>query len=88
MVTSELGGPPEEIFASWEREPFAAASIGQVHRAVTKSGEKVAVKVQYPGMDKAIENDLKSVALLESMMSPSPRSSTPARPSTSSATSS
>ncbi len=70
MVTSELGAPPEEIFASWEREPFAAASIGQVHRAVTKSGEKVAVKVQYPGMDKAIENDLKSVALLESMMSP------------------
>ena len=70
MVTSELGAPPAEIFAEWEREPFAAASIGQVHRAVTKSGEKVAVKVQYPGMDKAIESDLKSVAMLESMMSP------------------
>lgn len=70
MVTSELGAPPDEIFAEWEREPFAAASIGQVHRAVTKEGQRVAVKVQYPGMDKAIENDLKSVGMLESMMSP------------------
>lgn len=70
MVTAELGAPPEEIFASWEREPFAAASIGQVHRAVTKEGSPVAVKVQYPGMDKAIENDLKSVGMLETMMSP------------------
>jgi predicted unusual protein kinase regulating ubiquinone biosynthesis (AarF/ABC1/UbiB family) len=70
MVKTELGAPPEEVFASWEREPFAAASIGQVHRAVTKGGEAVAVKVQYPGIDKAIENDLKSISLLESMMSP------------------
>lgn len=70
MVTAELGAHPEEIFATWEREPFAAASIGQVHRAVTKDGQTVAVKVQYPGMDKAIENDLKSVSLLESMIAP------------------
>ncbi len=70
MVTSELGAPPQEVFAEWEPVPFAAASIGQVHRAVTKEGEKVAVKVQYPGMDKAIENDLKSISLLETMMSP------------------
>jgi predicted unusual protein kinase regulating ubiquinone biosynthesis (AarF/ABC1/UbiB family) len=70
MVLSELGAAPEETFGSWEREPFAAASIGQVHRAVTKGGEPVAVKVQYPGIDKAIENDLKSISLLESMMSP------------------
>jgi predicted unusual protein kinase regulating ubiquinone biosynthesis (AarF/ABC1/UbiB family) len=70
MVTAELGGPPESVFASWQREPFAAASIGQVHRATTRSGDEVAVKVQYPGMDKAIENDLKSVALLETMVSP------------------
>lgn len=70
MVTAELGAPPEEIFATWEREPFAAASIGQVHRAVTREGQKVAVKVQYPGMDKAIENDLKSVSMLESMLGP------------------
>jgi predicted unusual protein kinase regulating ubiquinone biosynthesis (AarF/ABC1/UbiB family) len=70
MVTQELGAHPEQVFAKWEAEPFAAASIGQVHRAVTKDGDAVAVKVQYPGMDKAIENDLKSVALLETMMSP------------------
>src|SRR5262249_38309594 len=44
--------------------------IGQVHRATTKAGALVAVKVQYPGIDKAIENDLKSIALLEQMMSP------------------
>jgi predicted unusual protein kinase regulating ubiquinone biosynthesis (AarF/ABC1/UbiB family) len=70
MVTAELGAPPDQVFASWEREPFAAASIGQVHRAVTKGGDHVAVKVQYPGMDKAIENDLKSVSFLETMISP------------------
>jgi predicted unusual protein kinase regulating ubiquinone biosynthesis (AarF/ABC1/UbiB family) len=70
VIRAELGAPPEEIFAEWEHEPFAAASIGQVHRAVTRAGDRVAVKVQYPGIDKAIENDLKSVSLLESMMSP------------------
>lgn len=70
MVTQELGAPPEQIYASWEREPFAAASIGQVHHATTKGGERVAVKVQYPGMDKAIENDLKSVGMLEAMVAP------------------
>lgn len=70
MVTQELGAHPAEVFGAWEREPFAAASIGQVHRAETKEGERVAVKVQYPGIDKAIENDLKSVSMLEAMMAP------------------
>ncbi|HZO16296.1 MAG TPA: AarF/ABC1/UbiB kinase family protein [Polyangiaceae bacterium] len=70
VVTEELGAPPDEVFMEWEHEPFAAASIGQVHRAVTKGGEHVAVKVQYPGIDKAIKNDLKSVGLLGSMMGP------------------
>jgi predicted unusual protein kinase regulating ubiquinone biosynthesis (AarF/ABC1/UbiB family) len=70
VVTSELGAHPEAIYAEWEHEPFAAASIGQVHRAVTKGGDRVAVKVQYPGIDKAIENDLKTFGMLESMMSP------------------
>ncbi len=69
VVTAELG-VPEEIFAEWEDEPFAAASIGQVHRATTKNGDKVAVKVQYPGIDRAIENDLKSISLLETMIAP------------------
>ncbi len=69
VVGSELG-VPEEIFAAWEDDPFAAASIGQVHRATTRGGDRVAVKVQYPGIDKAIENDLKSLSLLEQMIAP------------------
>lgn len=70
VILDELGAPPEELFQHWESEPFAAASIGQVHRAITRAGEPVAVKVQYPGIDKAIENDLKSISLLESFASP------------------
>ncbi|MCC6524623.1 MAG: AarF/ABC1/UbiB kinase family protein [Polyangiaceae bacterium] len=70
VVTEELGAEPAQIFAEWETEPFAAASIGQVHRARTAGGELVAVKVQYPGIDKAIKNDLKTVNLLEVMMGP------------------
>jgi predicted unusual protein kinase regulating ubiquinone biosynthesis (AarF/ABC1/UbiB family) len=70
VVRSELGAAPDEVFGTWEPEPFAAASIGQVHRATTKAGETVAVKVQYPGVDRAIESDLKSLGVLESMMSP------------------
>jgi predicted unusual protein kinase regulating ubiquinone biosynthesis (AarF/ABC1/UbiB family) len=69
-VTRELGGSPEELFESFELEPFAAASIGQVHRARTRTGDDVAVKVQYPGIDKAVENDLKSVSLIEQMIAP------------------
>jgi predicted unusual protein kinase regulating ubiquinone biosynthesis (AarF/ABC1/UbiB family) len=70
VVREDLGAPPQDVFAEWEREPFAAASVGQVHRAVTRGGERVAVKVQYPGIDKAMENDLKSLSLLESMIAP------------------
>ncbi len=70
MIKSELRDAPESVFAEWDAEPFAAASIGQVHRARTKAGAKVAVKVQYPGIDKAIENDLKSISMLETMIAP------------------
>lgn len=69
VVTRELG-PPEEVFAEWEADPFAAASIGQVHRATTQAGDVVAVKVQYPDIDRAIENDLKSISMLETMIAP------------------
>ena len=69
VVTKELG-PPEEIFRDWEPDPFAAASIGQVHRAKTQNGDPVAVKVQYPDIDTAIINDLKSISLLETMIAP------------------
>jgi predicted unusual protein kinase regulating ubiquinone biosynthesis (AarF/ABC1/UbiB family) len=70
VVTEELGAAPEDVFRKWEADPFAAASIGQVHRAITEGGDRVAVKVQYPGIDKAIENDLKSLSMLETMIAP------------------
>ena len=70
VIREDLGAHPRELFAAWEDDPFAAASIGQVHRAVTRSGERVAVKVQYPGIDRAIENDLKSLSMLESLIAP------------------
>jgi DNA-binding transcriptional regulator YiaG len=61
----ELGKSPRQLFAEWSPQPFAAASIGQVHRARLKSGELVAVKVQYPGIVEAIEADLKNALLAE-----------------------
>ena len=68
VVTEELGRPPERAFASWDPEPIAAASIGQVHRAITHDGRAVAVKVQYPGIAETIEADLGNVALLRRML--------------------
>jgi len=68
VVTEELGRPPEQAFATWDPEPIAAASIGQVHRAITLDGRAVAVKVQYPGIAETIEADLGNVALLRRML--------------------
>ncbi|HXK18620.1 MAG TPA: AarF/ABC1/UbiB kinase family protein [Polyangiaceae bacterium] len=65
LVEAELGAPIDKLFASWSDEPFASASIGQVHRAQLPNGEAVAVKVQHPGIDRAIESDLSNVSLLE-----------------------
>ena len=59
QIKKSLGREPEEIFKDFTPEPFAAASLGQVHRAVTKEGEFAAVKVQYPGIRDAIRNDVK-----------------------------
>lgn len=64
QVKRELGRPPEHLFASFEEEAFAAASLGQVHRAVLHDGEQVAVKVQYPGVDETVAQDLKNVKAL------------------------
>jgi len=55
---SSMGKDPEAIFTSFDEKPFAAASLGQVHRATLKSGEQVAVKIQYPGIRAAIEQDI------------------------------
>lgn len=64
VVTEELGASPERVFSEWDPVPIAAASIGQVHRAMTHGGEAVAVKVQYPGVADAIRSDLTSAAVL------------------------
>ncbi|MGD9704565.1 MAG: AarF/UbiB family protein, partial [Acidimicrobiia bacterium] len=67
VVRDELGGDPERIFLDWSAEPVAAASIGQVHRAVTRDGRTVAVKVQYPGVGDAITADLANAEILYGM---------------------
>ncbi len=69
VVFDELGAPPDRIFLDWSELPMAAASIGQVHKAVLRDGRVVAVKVQYPGIDRAITSDLANAELLYAMFS-------------------
>jgi predicted unusual protein kinase regulating ubiquinone biosynthesis (AarF/ABC1/UbiB family) len=64
VVRAELGGEPDRIFRHFEPVPVAAASIGQVHRAVLHDGRQVAVKVQYPGVGETIGPDLANAELL------------------------
>jgi predicted unusual protein kinase regulating ubiquinone biosynthesis (AarF/ABC1/UbiB family) len=68
VVKEELGSHPSVLFAEWDPKPLAAASIGQVHRARLHDGRAVAVKVQYPGVEKAIKADLANTSMLTSMM--------------------
>ena len=63
QVERELGIPIEKAFQKFEEQPFAAASIGQVHRATLPSGQDVVVKVQYPDVDKNCDSDLKQVKM-------------------------
>ena len=70
-IERELGRPVHEIFVEFDDEPIAAASIGQVHRAIarTSEGERaVAVKVQYPGVAEAIDADLRTANLLGTLL--------------------
>ena len=64
QVKRELGKPPEQLFREFDEEAFAAASLGQVHRAVLRNGTDVVVKVQYPGVDETVEQDLSNVKAL------------------------
>ncbi|MBF5043545.1 AarF/ABC1/UbiB kinase family protein [Aggregicoccus sp. 17bor-14] len=64
VVEEELGAPPERLFAHFERAPFAAASLGQVHRARLEDGREVAVKVQYPGVRQSLQGDLDNLGLV------------------------
>jgi predicted unusual protein kinase regulating ubiquinone biosynthesis (AarF/ABC1/UbiB family) len=59
-----FGPTPLDLFSDFEREPIAAASLAQVHRAVTKDGRSVAVKVLYPGIETLIRRDLRVLYLL------------------------
>jgi len=68
VITEELGQPPDRLFRTWDPEPIAAASIGQVHRALTPNGRAIALKVQYPGIAETIAADLGNVALLRRML--------------------
>ncbi|MEX0950797.1 MAG: AarF/UbiB family protein, partial [Gammaproteobacteria bacterium] len=59
QLTEDLGKPPELLFADFDPEPLAAASIAQVHRATLKNGDEVIVKVRRPGIDEVVGADLR-----------------------------
>src|SRR3954465_2082517 len=64
LMRKELGVPLNRVFAEFDERAFAAASIGQVHRATTLEGDDVVVKVQYPGVAEAVDSDLRNATLL------------------------
>jgi aarF domain-containing kinase len=63
-VERALERPLEDVFAEFHETPIASASLAQVHKATLKDGRVVAVKVQYPGIQEIVENDLRNVRLL------------------------
>ncbi|XP_057955175.1 protein ACTIVITY OF BC1 COMPLEX KINASE 7, chloroplastic isoform X1 [Malania oleifera] len=64
FIKSELGASVDILFKEFEDQPIAAASLGQVHRAVLHNGEKVVVKVQRPGLKKLFDIDLRNLKLI------------------------
>ena len=64
QIERELGEPPEVLFREFSRTPVAAASLAQVHRATTQDGRDVAVKVQYPDIERVVETDLRNMSFL------------------------
>ena len=60
LIESEMGEKLEAVFSQFDEEPVAAASLAQVHRAVLHDGRVVAVKVQYPGIERLVTDDLKN----------------------------
>lgn len=70
IITTNFDAPPEVVFKSFDTTAFAAASLGQVHRAQTKNGELLALKIQYPDIAKTISND---IFLLKNVLRPMAR---------------
>jgi predicted unusual protein kinase regulating ubiquinone biosynthesis (AarF/ABC1/UbiB family) len=73
VIEEEYGEPADAVFATFDEEPLAAASIGQVHTATLDDGREVVVKVQYPGVADAVRADLRnaeSFAPLVRLLSP------------------
>ena len=68
VMAEDWGSKPEKVLAEIDREPAAAASIGQVYRARTQEGREVAVKVQYPGIGEAVETDMRNLRMLSPVM--------------------
>lgn len=64
VIEAELDDELEEVFAAFDEEPIAAASIGQVYRARLHDGREVAVKVQYPGVAQAVRADMQNLGLI------------------------
>ncbi|MGZ6564670.1 MAG: AarF/UbiB family protein [Solirubrobacteraceae bacterium] len=64
VIEQDLDARVEEVFADFEEKPFAIASLGQVHRARTRDGELVAVKVQHPDISDSIARDLRNIGLV------------------------
>ncbi len=61
LVHNELGNNPENLFAEFDQRAFAAASLGQVHRARLETGEDLAIKIQYPGIARTIREDFRNL---------------------------
>ncbi|MFN7955405.1 MAG: AarF/UbiB family protein, partial [bacterium] len=68
VIETELGGPVDKFFASFDERPLAAASIAQVHRATLHTGERVVIKVQRPGLQRIIGNDLDILTFLADLV--------------------
>ncbi len=64
VIEEDLDDPLEEVFEDFDQEPIAAASIGQVYSATLMSGQRVAVKVQYPGVAAAVRSDMQNLGLI------------------------
>ncbi|HOK54944.1 MAG TPA: AarF/UbiB family protein, partial [Armatimonadota bacterium] len=68
VISTELGGPPETIFAEFNDVPIAAASLGQVHSAVLHDGTQVIIKVQRPGIRDVVDRDIEILYTIASML--------------------